>query len=341
MTDSTPERPQPLLVDDDSELVAALDAMGDGIWSWNLQTDAVFYSDRWLESLGYTRAEVPPMIGFVDSITHPDDRDELNRAGSEHLEGRTPYFECEYRLRTRAGEWRWTRGRGRVIERTAEGHPIRILGANFDITESKKAQAALVESERHCRTIVQTAGCVIICLDTNLRITDWNSAAERIYGWSASEVIGKYYPDWFLPDTVREAVLDEIARVFAGGEALDYENPVIARDGTERMLLWNSVRMVDPGGKTSGLIAIAQDITERKLAERQRQIAHREAQVLAERIQTLRGLLPMCSTCRMIRNPEGGWSTFDEYLSNADIEVSHGLCPSCLDRLRGGDDTER
>ncbi len=340
MTDSTRPPTKPFLIEDDAELAVALDAMGDGIWSWDLQTGEVFYSDRWLESLGYERSEVPATIKFVDSITHPDDRDLLRAAGTAHLEGRTDYFECEYRLRTKAGDWRWTRGRGRVLERSSDGLAVRVLGANYDITESKKAQAALEESERHCRTIVQTAGCVIICLDTDLRITDWNHAAEQIYGWSASDVLGRYYPDWFLPEAVREAVLDEIARVLEGGEASDYENPVIARDGSERILLWNSVRMVDAGGKASGLIAIAQDITDRKMAERQREIALREAQVMAERVQTLRGLLPMCSSCRMIRDGEGHWKSFDDYLhSSVDVEVSHGLCPTCLERMR--DDERR
>ncbi len=335
MSEPSPTLSKPFLIEEDDELGRALDAMGDGIWSWNLDTGEVFYSDRWIQSLGYERAEVAPTIKFVDAITHPEDRDILNRAGSAHLEGQTDYFECEYRLRTKNGEWRWTRSRGRVLERTSEGHPVRILGVNFDVTAASEAQQAFEESSLHCRAIVETAGCAIICLDTALRITHWNNAAERIYGWTTGEVLGKYYPDWFVPDNVRETALDEMARVLAGGEALDYESPIIARDGSERMLLWNSAHMVDGGGKTSGLVAIAQDITDRKLAERQREIAHRETQVMVERIQTLRGLLPVCSHCRRIQDTEGGWSSFDDYLLRAaDVDVSHGLCPICLERTR-------
>ena len=94
-----------------------IDSMGDGIWDWNLQTGEVFYSDRWLESLGYSRSDVSGDIGFVADLIHPEDRELLAEIGSAHLEGKTDYFECEFRLRRKSGEYRWTLGRGRVLER--------------------------------------------------------------------------------------------------------------------------------------------------------------------------------------------------------------------------------
>ena len=313
----------------------ALDAMGDGIWNWNLETGEVFYSDRWIESLGYDRSDVTPDMDFVESIVHPEDIEVLSEIGNAHLEGQTNHFECEYRLRKKSGDYRWTLGRGRVLERDSKGKALRILGVNFDITSNKAAELFLEQAEQRARTIVDTAGCVIICLDANLCILEWNHAAEKIYGWTEAEVRGKNYVEWFLPEEVRDRVTEEIQRVLAGGEGENYENPVITRDGSERLLLWNSRSLVNSEGKTWGVVGIAQDITDQKRAERQRELAHQEMQVMLERFDALRGLLRVCTVCKKIRDQEGNWTDLDEYLrASVDVDMTHGFCPTCLEKAR-------
>lgn len=311
----------------------ALDAMGDGIWDWDMASGHVDYSDRWIASLGYHRDDVKPHVSFVASIVHPDDKEALSESGQAHIDGHTDYFECEYRLRRKSGSYRWTLGRGRVLERDGEGKALRVLGTNFDITLGREAERLREEKEERSRIIVDTAGCVIMCMDAKFRILEWNDAAEKIYGWSRAEVQGKNYVEWFIPEAVRERVTDEIRNVLGGGAAIDYENPVITRDGTERLLLWNARGLVDKEGKTSGVLGIAQDITEQRLAERQREIAYREMQVLVERFDALKGLLGVCSVCRKIRDNDGNWSNFDEYmLDSMKVEMSHGYCPTCYER---------
>ncbi len=315
----------------------ALDFMGDGIWDWNLQTGEVFYSDRWLESLGYDRSEVSPDLAFVESITHVEDKNVLSRVGTAHIEGRTDYFECEYRLRRKSGEYRWTLGRGRVVERDVNGLAQRVLGVNFDITAGKAAELALEQAEQRCRIIVETAGSVILCLDPSFRILEWNRAAEEIHGLARAEARGMNYVEWFVPERVRAQVAEEIQRVFAGGESDNYEYPIMTRHGSERLLVWNSDRLVDSEGKTWGVMAIAQDITEQKLAERERELTYQEMQVVLERFEVLRGLLRVCSVCKKIRDQSGNWLSLDEYLqSSVEVKMTHGYCPSCLEQVKAG-----
>ncbi len=71
-----------LQIEGDGRFRAALDAMGDGIWDWNIQTGEVFYSDRWLESLGYHRNDATPDLSFVGGIVHPEDGDVLSKVGT-------------------------------------------------------------------------------------------------------------------------------------------------------------------------------------------------------------------------------------------------------------------
>ncbi len=320
------------------ERFGLLDSMGDGVWDWNLQTGEVFYSDRWLESLGYSRSDVSGDIRFVADLIHPEDRELLDEIGTAHLEGRTDYFECEFRLRRKSGEYRWTLGRGRVLERNPEGRALRVLGANFDITARKLAELALQHAEGRCRTIVETTGCVVVVIDAQYRILEWNPAAERIYGWKQAEVRGKDYVAWFLPEEVRERVSGEIQRVLAGGEAEDYENPIVTRDGSERLLLWNARRLVDAEGRAWGVVGIGQDITGQKRAERQREISLREMEVLWERFRALRDLLPTCSVCDRVRDQDGNWSSPEAFLGvERPASGRHAICPECLGREQPGE----
>lgn len=314
------------------ERFRSLDSMSDGVWDWNLRTGEVFYSDRWLESLGYAPGDLSPDLGFVEALMHPEDRDLVAEIGRAHLGGHTDYFECEFRLRKKSGEYRWTLGRGRVLERDAEGKALRVLGVNFDITARKMAELALERAEGRCRTIVETTGCVVVVLDSSHRILEWNPAAERTYGWKQAEVRGKNYVEWFLPEEVRERVTDEIQRVFGGGDAEDYENPIVTRDGSERVLLWNATRLVDAEGKTWGVVGIGQDITAQKRAERQREIALREREVTLERLRSLRDLLPICGACNRVREEDGTWSSLEAFLAARGASaIQPLLCPACLE----------
>jgi two-component system, sensor histidine kinase and response regulator len=117
----------------------------------------------------------------------------------------------------------------------------------------------------HC--LLETSPSVIIGLTPQCRIFEWNRAAERIYGWSREEVIGKDYLTTFLPKEIREAVSADIRKVLKGVPTLAYENEIIDRNGGRHILLWSVNRIVIGKGKVRGLLAIGQDITERKQAE--------------------------------------------------------------------------
>ncbi len=123
----------------------ALESVSDGAWDWNMQTGELYYSERWLRKLGYAPADAPPDISFWESLVHPDDMPRVRQAMADHFAGRTPLYECENRLRTKAGEYRYNLDRGRVVQWDAEGRPLRMVGADTDITERRQQQAALAQ----------------------------------------------------------------------------------------------------------------------------------------------------------------------------------------------------
>jgi PAS domain S-box-containing protein len=121
----------------------ALNATARGMWDWNIRTGEVYYSKNWIESLGYTREEVPPHVSFWENVIHPDDMPRVRKALLAHFKGETPTCRVENRLRLKSGEYRWNVDHGRVVERAADGTPLRMVGTDTDITERKQVQAEM------------------------------------------------------------------------------------------------------------------------------------------------------------------------------------------------------
>jgi two-component system, cell cycle sensor histidine kinase and response regulator CckA len=150
------------------------------------------------------------------------------------------------------------------------GKPMAVATTERDITERKRAEQALRESEERYRSLVETAGSAIICLSPDHKIIEWNREAERISGCSRTEVLGKDYFELFLPEENWKGVAADIKKVLEGENTRGYENSFRARDGKERILLWNVSSLPGIAGKPVGVIAVGQDITERKQIDEQR-----------------------------------------------------------------------
>jgi formate hydrogenlyase transcriptional activator len=122
-------------------------AMLDGLWEWELASDRVFYSDRYLELLGYHREEANGTLDFFKSLLHDEDTPALWVAMERTLAEKSPYV-FEFRLRAKSGEYRWFLTRGQVLL-NSEGQPTHMAGIIQDITEQKRSaealQAALAE----------------------------------------------------------------------------------------------------------------------------------------------------------------------------------------------------
>ena len=119
----------------------ALESAGDGVWDWTLTTGATVLSQRFASMYGYAVDELATAIDQIDQLVHPDDIGQLIHTRREHIEGRTPTYTNEHRLRCKDGTWKWALTRGMVIERDAHGQPVRMIGTHTDITERKRNEA--------------------------------------------------------------------------------------------------------------------------------------------------------------------------------------------------------
>ena len=128
------------LADSETRWRLALDAAGDGVWDWRVQTGEEFYSDRLLHMFGFKRGELAHSVAALDERTHPDDLAQMAVDREAHFSGRTATYVNEHRVRCKDGSWKWVLSRGMVVSRDAQGQPLRMIGTHTDITQRKHAE---------------------------------------------------------------------------------------------------------------------------------------------------------------------------------------------------------
>jgi len=190
---------------------------------------------------------------------HPEDctrvDEEMNRALNEGE------FSQDFRVVWPDGSVHWLFSRARVFH-DSHGQPLRILGVNVDITERKQAQ----EAQARLAAIVESSDDAILGKDLSGIITSWNAAAERLYGYTAEEAIGKSV-SILMPPGHRDEEPRILAKLGRGERIHRHEAVHIAKDGRRIDVSVTISPIRDTAGKIIGGSRITRDITERKRVE--------------------------------------------------------------------------
>ena len=179
------------LRESEEQLTLALEGANDGVWDWDIKNKTTYYSPRWQTMLGYEPGEVKPHFNSKESIIHPHDLQMVKDKLREHLDDKSPIYQSEHRVKTRAGNWVWILDRAKVVERDSSGKPLRAVGTHTDITERKQAEEAVRERETRIAAILDTAVDGIITISDAGLIESFNPAAEKIFGYRAEDVMGR------------------------------------------------------------------------------------------------------------------------------------------------------
>lgn len=118
----------------------ALEGSGDGVWDWDISNNVVLLSKRGKAMLGYEEHEVGNGNNEWDTRVHPDDKQAALAALQENLDGKTESFTNEHRVRCKDGSYIWLLDRGKVVERSADGKPLRVIGTHTNITARKNME---------------------------------------------------------------------------------------------------------------------------------------------------------------------------------------------------------
>jgi len=166
----------------------------------------------------------------------------------------------------------------------------------------------------------------LLCvLDFNGYFKRLDPAWEKALGFTIADLQSKPFIEFVHPDD-RERTLRQNREVRTGGRALSFENRYLCKDGSHRWLLWNAA----PDFGQQVIYSVARDVSERKLAEAERERLLQELRAALAEVKTLREILPICSYCRKIRNDQNYWDTVENYISqHTNSRFSHSVCPDC------------
>ena len=135
------------LRENEERLGMALAGAEIGVWDWDLETNAVVYSPRWKEMLGYWGDEIEPHVSAWERLVHPEDRSRADEANDSVARGARSTYEAEFRLRHKDGHYVHVLSRGFPVRREPGGPVVRIVGTHFDLSERKRAEAERTRAE--------------------------------------------------------------------------------------------------------------------------------------------------------------------------------------------------
>lgn len=269
------------LQENQARLHFAMDSAGHGVWDWNVDLGKVFYSHAWKTMLGFRDAEIGSGTDECVRRVHPDDQTSRSEALQRHLRGEVPLYQSEHRLRCKSGRWLWVLDRGQVVERSGDGTPRRMIGTQTDISSRKAAELELGEVNNRLHALLDAATQVAI-VSTDLRgfVRSFNVGAERMFGYSAREVLGRPVPEnVFVKDEIRRRAHDlsvvlgrqirgfEVVGALVGEGHEEHEWTCVRRNGQQMKINLIITGVRDSSGVLNGYLGIATDITRRKEAE--------------------------------------------------------------------------
>lgn len=187
------------------------------------------------------------------------------------------------------------------------------------------------------RELIENTSDWIWEVAADLRYVYTSPKVEELLGYVPEEVLGKTPFDFMPPEEVRrlQPIMQELQREPRPFRTL--ENINLHKDGSPRVLETSGVPVHDRAGRWIGFRGIDRDITGRKQAERERERLIVELREALDHVKTLRGLLPICASCKKIRDDLGYWRQVEEYIKERiDVQFSHGICPDCMNTFYPG-----
>jgi len=245
------------LAESEIRLLRAVHGGKDGVWDLDLENEIAYFSEEWARSLGYHSPQITGGYVAWGKLLHPEDLTQVMAALQQHLRGETPYYECEYRLRTGNGDFRWVLARGRVTEHHADGRPRRISGTHVDITLRKESETAMQREHAKLSAILAGMHGGVVFTDPQGKIRLVNRFFADIVRLSEEELLDHSIESFHSS----EKSLSEVRRLltrFQAGEKCSFAYHFTLDDRHYQL----RVQPVYHGAEFLGILANIDDHTE-------------------------------------------------------------------------------
>ncbi|MFZ5906796.1 MAG: PAS domain S-box protein [Nitrospirota bacterium] len=235
-----------------------------GGWRVNVEENRVIWSDE-VAAIHEMPPGYSPSVEEGISFYAPEFRNRITEVFTACAQDGIPYDE-ELQIITRSGRRVWVRTLGEA-ERDETGKITVVQGAFQDITDRKLAEDTLRTEKEWSEAIISLAPDIVVGLGEDSRIIIFNKFAEKLTGYSAKDVIGKKWIEIFIPREMHQVVYG-VWNEIVNNKLVDhsYENPVITKDGEQRLISWHNT-LLTKDGKFAMVLSIGKDITERKRTE--------------------------------------------------------------------------
>jgi PAS domain S-box-containing protein len=292
------------------------------VWVNDAEGAQEFVNETFCEFFGVTREDMH--ADRWRTLMHPDDGDYVAEFVACVREQRN--FHAEGRVRRADGEWRWLESWGRV-HFAPDGKFLGHVGTSADITERKRAEIEIRALLQRLSTLVEKTPLAVVEWDADFAITRWSGQAERIFGWSVSDVIGKRIYDLPLVYEDDKPKVDAVM-----GQLKDPRNPFVIshnRNNTAAGAVitceWYNSILRDNEGRMIAVLSLVLDVTERDRAlESLREADHRKNDFLAVLAHELRNpLAPIRNGVEVLRRTHGETAVAGQIHSMIERQTAH------------------
>lgn len=251
----------------EQQLALAMRGADLGLWDWNLQTNQLTFNDRWANMLGFRVDELRPHYNTWRELVDPVDLIRVEKLLEQHLTGEAGQIEAEIRMRTKQGDWRWILTRGKIVDRDFFGRPLRASGTHLDITERRRAEAALQESELRYRSLVTNMREVAFQTDIQGRWVLLNEAWTEVTGFEVADSLGRCFLDFVYPEDREMNGKKFKPLINREKEYCRHEIRYITKSGGFKWLEVHARLMLDSANNPTGTAGTLRDVTAQREAE--------------------------------------------------------------------------
>ena len=257
-----------------------------GIFETDAKGSTTFVNDIWLQYSGM-KFEEAMGDGWLDAV-HPEDREWLAKGWHSKTEIKAESF-SEYRIIDKQGRLRWVDGKA-VPVFNADGSINGYIGIILDITERKMAEQRITESEEGKRFILNAALDAVVIIDTESDISFWNPQAEKIFGWTAAEAIGRNLTKTIIPAEFTALHKKGMQHYLETGEGPIMNRMIEVTAVNKAGLLFPIELSIIPVNQEKGksFCAFVRDISDRKKAELSLKESSEQLRELSGHLQSIR-----------------------------------------------------
>ena len=254
-----------------------------GSWRWNIRTGEVRWSDELYRLYAVDRETFAPSIDSFANFIHPDDR-LLVQQKIEQITASGIPVDFEFRIISGIGRLRILRTMGQVTELDENGNPLIMIGANQDVTEQRKAEQALRESEAKFHSAFEHAAIGYALQTPEGRFLDANAAYCKLMGYSVDELQQLHFFEFLHQEDYYHHM--QLVEQLLEGEIPDFvvESRYYRKDGRVVWIRKSCSLVKEANGKPKWMLALLEDITESKQAERARQESENIYRAIGEAI---------------------------------------------------------